>query len=127
MADQLQQTTPVTPGSMAPLVTGIIDDLQELIKQNLALFKVEVREDFKKTKEAAASLGVGIGLAVVGALHLTLMLVYLLWWAFDSAAREHPGLPLGLFRHRRRLVRGSRRGPVLQGQEEARLLQPAAR
>lgn len=94
MADQLQQTTPGTPGSMAPLVTGIIDDLQELIKQNLALFKVEVREDFKKTKEAAASLGVGIGLAVVGALHLTLMLVFLLWWAFDSAARSAPGLPL---------------------------------
>jgi len=75
-------------------VTGIIDDLQELIKQNLTLFKVEVREDFKKTKEAVTSLGVGIGLAVVGALHLTLMLVFLLWWAFDSAARSGPGLPL---------------------------------
>jgi uncharacterized membrane protein YqjE len=94
MADQLQQTTTGTPGSMAPLVAGIIDDLQELIKQNLSLFKVEVREDFKKTKEAAASLGVGIGLAVVGALHLTLMLVFLLWWAFDSAARSASGLPL---------------------------------
>ena len=94
MADQLQQTTTGTSGSVAPLVAGIIDDLQELIKQNLALFKVEVREDFKKTKEAAAALGVGIGLAVVGALHLTLMLVFLLWWAFDSAARSAPGLPL---------------------------------
>ena len=94
MADQLQQTTTGTPGNMAPLVAGIIDDLQELIKQNLALFKVEVREDFKKTKEAAASLGVGIGLAVVGALHLTLMLVFLLWWAFDSTARSASGLPL---------------------------------
>jgi len=90
MADQLQQTPPVssTPGSVAPLVTGIVDDLQELIKQNLTLFKVEVREDFKKTKEAAAALGAGIGLAIVGALHLTLMLVFLLWWAFN------PGLPL---------------------------------
>jgi len=94
MADQLQQTTTGTPGNMAPLVTGIIDDLQELIKQNLALFKVEVREDFKKTREAAAALGVGVGLAVVGALHLTLMLVYLLWWAFDPAARSASGLPL---------------------------------
>lgn len=94
MADQLQQTTTGTPGNMAPLVTGIIDDLQELIKQNLALFKVEVREDFKKTKEAAAALGVGVGLAIVGALHLTLMLVFLLWWAFSSEVRSVSGLPL---------------------------------
>ncbi|MBI1914883.1 MAG: phage holin family protein [Planctomycetes bacterium] len=94
MADQVQPTTTGTSGSVAPLVAGIIDDLQELIKQNLALFKVEVREDFKKTKEAAAALGVGIGLAVVGALHLTLMLVFLLWWAFNPAAPSAPGLPL---------------------------------
>jgi len=94
MADQLQQSPAGTPGSVAPLVAGIVDDLQELLKQNLTLFKVEVREDFKKTKEAAAALGVGIGLAVVGALHLTLMLVFLLWWAFDPAARAASGLPL---------------------------------
>jgi len=94
MADQVQQTTTGTSGSVAPLVAGVIDDLQELIKQNLALFKVEVREDFKKTKEAAAALGVGVGLAVVGALHLTLMLVFLLWWAFNPAFRSAPGLPL---------------------------------
>ncbi len=93
MADQLQQTTTGTTGSVAPLVAGIVEDLQELIKQNLALFKVEVREDFKKTKEAAAALGVGIGFAVVGGLHLTLMLVFLLWWAFNPANRES-GLPL---------------------------------
>jgi len=73
---------------VAPLVTGIIDDLQELIKQNLTLFKVEVREDVKKTRDAAAALGVGIGVAAVGGLHLTLMLVFLLWWLFD------PNLPL---------------------------------
>jgi len=85
MADQVQQTTTGTSGSVTPLVAGIIDDLQELIKQNLTLFKVEVREDLKKTKEAAAALGMGVGLAVVGALHLTLMLVFLLWWAATPA------------------------------------------
>jgi uncharacterized membrane protein YqjE len=93
MADQLQQTTTGTPGNMAPLVAGIIDDLQELIKQNLALFKVEVREDVKKTKEAAGALGVGIGLAVVGGLHLSLMLVFLLWWVSDTTTHA-AGLPL---------------------------------
>jgi uncharacterized membrane protein YqjE len=94
MADQLQQTTTGTPGTVAPLVAGIIDDLQELIKHNLAMFKVEVREDFKKTKDAAAALGVGVGLAVVGVLHLTLMLVFLLSWAFDPNRGATSGLPL---------------------------------
>jgi uncharacterized membrane protein YqjE len=85
MADQLQQTTTGTPGNMAPLVAGIIDDLQELIKQNLAFFTVEIREDMKKSRDAAAALGIGIGVAAVGALHLTVMLVMLLWWALDPS------------------------------------------
>jgi uncharacterized membrane protein YqjE len=88
MADPVQQSDTGTTPSVAPLVAGIIDDLQELIKQNLTLFKVEVRADLRKTKEAASALGVGAGLAVVGGLHLSLMLVFLLWWVFD------PNLPL---------------------------------
>jgi len=87
MADEVQTNTGATP-RVAPLVSGIIDDLQDLIKQNLALFKVEVREDFKKTKEAVSAMGVGAGLAAVGGLHLTLMLVFLLEWLF------RPHLPL---------------------------------
>jgi uncharacterized membrane protein YqjE len=94
MADQVQQTAPGPTGHVAPLVTGIIDDLQELIKQNLTLFKVEVREDLKKTRDAVSALGVGVGLAVVGGLHLTLMLVTLLWWAFDPNRGAASGIPL---------------------------------
>lgn len=88
MADQVQTTNSGTPASVTPLVAGIIDDMQELIKQNLALFKVEVREDLRKTRDAAVSLGIGIGLAAVGGLLLTLMLVFLLEWLF------RPDLPL---------------------------------
>jgi len=87
MADLQTTHDTGTSHSVAPLVTGIVNDLQELLKQNLALFKVEVREDFKKTKESVAALGVGIGLAALGGLLLVLMLVYLLWWAV-------PALPL---------------------------------
>ena len=94
MADQVQQTSPGTQGHVAPLVTGIIDDLQELIKQHLTLFKVEVREDLKKTRDAVSALGVGVGLAVVGGLHLTLMLVTLLWWVFDPNRGAASGIPL---------------------------------
>jgi tetrahydromethanopterin S-methyltransferase subunit D len=94
MADQVQTSpgTSTTP-TVAPLVAGIIDDLQELIKQNLAFFTVEIREDLKKSRDAAAALGIGIGVGAVGLLHLTVMLATLLWWAFDPATQT-TGLPL---------------------------------
>lgn len=88
MADQVQVTNTDSPPSVTPLVTGIINDVQELLRQNLTLFKVEFREDMRKTKDAAISLGTGIGLAAVGGLHLSLMLVFLLNWLFA------PDLPL---------------------------------
>lgn len=86
MAEDVQ-TAPGTSHSVAPLLSGIINDIQDLLKQNLALFKVEVKEDLKKTKESFAALGAGIALAALGSLLLVLMLVHLLNWAV-------PALPL---------------------------------
>ncbi len=73
----------VSEGSLTGLVTGIVNDAQELVKQQFALFKHEVKEDLRKTMEAAIALGVGIAVALVGALSLWLALVFLLDWAFD--------------------------------------------
>src|SRR5438128_1289436 len=73
--------------TLSGLVTGIVHDAQDLLKQQLALFKQEIRDDVRKTKEAALSLGVGLGTLVVGGLLWCLMLVHLLSWAV-------PGLPL---------------------------------
>src|SRR5262249_22828206 len=74
--------------SVTSLVSGIIDDVQELIKQQAALIRSEIRDDFRKTKEAVAAIAVGAGVAVLGVILLSLMAVYLLHWAFD------PNLPL---------------------------------
>ena len=63
---------------MTGLVTGIINDAQELIKQQLALARHEIKEDFRKTKEAALSLALGGTIALLGGLLLGFMLVYLL-------------------------------------------------
>jgi len=52
--------------SMTSLVRGIIDDAQELIKQQFALFKAEVREDSRKTQEATTILGTGALLSLAG-------------------------------------------------------------
>jgi F0F1-type ATP synthase assembly protein I len=64
--------------SMTSLVTGIITDAQDLIKQQLDLVRHEIREDVRKAKEAAASLALGLGIAAVGAILFGTMFVYLL-------------------------------------------------
>jgi len=67
--------------SVTTLVTGIIQDAQELIKQQVALVRTEIRDDFRKTKEGALSLALGLGVVALGALLLCFALVYLLAWA----------------------------------------------
>jgi uncharacterized membrane protein YqjE len=64
--------------SVTSLVTGIINDAQELIKQQVAMLRHEIKEDFRKTKDATLALGVGAGVALLGMILLCLMVVYLL-------------------------------------------------
>jgi len=64
--------------SVGELVTGIVHDAQNLVGQQLALFKQEVREDFQKTRDALVSLALASGLLLVGAIMRCLMCVYLL-------------------------------------------------
>jgi len=73
--------------SMTGLISGIIGDVQGLIQQQLALFKQEIRSDFRKAKEGALSLSVGFGVGILGSFMICLMLVHLLQWLW-------PGLPL---------------------------------
>jgi len=72
---------------VSTLVSGILDDLQALMKQQLALFQHELHDDLQKTKDASVSLIVGFGIAMLSFLMLSHMLVHLMHWAF-------PGLPL---------------------------------
>jgi len=78
MATDLQ-TGPDT--TISELVTGIVKDVQELLAQQLQLFKEELSADFRKTKEAAASLAFGGGALLLAVGFLCLMLVHLLNWA----------------------------------------------
>jgi len=67
--------------STTTLVSGIIADAQHLIEQQLAMFRQELRNDLRKSKEAALSLAVGGGITLVGGVLLLLMLPLLLHWA----------------------------------------------
>jgi len=66
--------------SVTALVTGIISDAEDLLKQQFELLKHEVREDLRKTKEASFVIGLGAWLGLVGAILLVMMLVYLTQW-----------------------------------------------
>src|SRR5262245_19397818 len=76
-----QDTHSGSAPSMTSLVSGIVNDAQELIKQQLAMFRAEIKEDLRKTKQASLALGVGAGVALLGGLFLCLALAFLLWWA----------------------------------------------
>src|SRR5262249_49656521 len=74
--------------SFSGLVSGIVDDAQELIKQQMHLFRHEMQTDIRKTKEGALEEGFGVSVLFLGAILWTFMLVYLLNWLV-------PQLPLG--------------------------------
>jgi hypothetical protein len=69
--------------SMTALVTGIVNDAQELIKQQLALFKSEIRADLARAREAAATLTLGLSILCLGGVLLTFMFAHLLASAYE--------------------------------------------
>jgi Putative Actinobacterial Holin-X, holin superfamily III len=78
MADQVHSPA---DQSVTTLVAGIINDTQELLKQQMALIRSEIRDDFQKTKEGALALTTGAVVCLVAGILLCLMLVHLLNWA----------------------------------------------
>jgi len=70
--------------TVTTLVSGIISDAQDLLKQQFELLKHEVHEDLAKTRDAAMVLGLGSIIGLVGGVLLALMLVHLLNWAVPT-------------------------------------------
>jgi uncharacterized membrane protein YqjE len=52
--------------SVTALTSGIIDDVQELLKQQFELFKHELRDDVAKIKVAALALATAAGVGFMG-------------------------------------------------------------
>lgn len=64
--------------TLTQLVSELVSDTKELLRQEMALAKYEISQEVSKTKVALISLGVGIGIGAIGGLLLILMLVHLL-------------------------------------------------
>jgi len=77
MQDDIQVQVESQP-SMTSLVGGIINDAQQLIRQEVALAKREVQDELAKVKAAAVAGAVAMASSVVGGLLLCFMLVYLI-------------------------------------------------
>ncbi len=75
MADDVHSST---DPSLASLVTGITEDLQQLIRQQAALIRQEVQEDIRKTKEGIIAFALGAGAAAVSVILLAFTIVYAL-------------------------------------------------
>lgn len=73
--------------SISPLVGGILDDTQELIRQELALAKSEVKHEAAKLKTALISVGVAASVFLLALITLSITGAHLLAWLF-------PELPL---------------------------------
>ncbi len=72
-AADASDTTPI-----AELLSGLIGDAQTLVRREIDLAKQEVAIEVNKAKQGAIVLGAGVGVAAVGGILLSFMLVYLL-------------------------------------------------
>jgi hypothetical protein len=80
MAETNLTTPPAPPAgqTMTELVSGIINDAQRLLRQQIDMLKSEVHEDLRRTKQATMFGGLGVVALTVGALSLVFVLVDLL-------------------------------------------------
>jgi hypothetical protein len=94
MATEVQN--PTETNSVASLVSGIVTDVQDLIKQQLQLTRKEIEADFRKTREAASVLALGVGIFFFGGFAFCLMLAHLIHFLAIPAGyvRDTATIPL---------------------------------
>lgn len=77
-------TEPGQRVNMTTLVSGILDDASKLLKQQMNMLRVEIKQDVIKTLSAGKFIVAGLGLSLLGSLFLLLGLVPLLGWLAPS-------------------------------------------
>ncbi len=67
-----------TETSVVKLMRGIVTDVQTLVKQQLALFRHEIKVDLDNAREGVVLLGMGLAILIIGGGLIGAMLVHLL-------------------------------------------------
>jgi hypothetical protein len=83
-----------TEPSITALVKGIVDDAMGLMRQQLAMFKAELRADFEKVRNGVIMLAAGVGPLLLGGLMLCFTVVHLLHWATAPSGADPASIPL---------------------------------
>jgi len=84
-------------GTVTGLVSGILDDAQKLLHQQMEMLKAEVREDFRRSKRAAEFGGAGIVMLTVGFLGLVMCVAYVLHEQFQISMAASWGITAAIF------------------------------
>jgi hypothetical protein len=69
---------------ISSLVSGIINDGQELIKQQLSLFQAELKNDLRQTRDASIPLLIGGIVAGIGAFFLFVTVALWIPWQWPN-------------------------------------------
>jgi hypothetical protein len=79
--------------SMGSLVSGIVDDFRDLVRQELLLARQRIAEDLRKTREATLVWALSVGAMLVSGITFSMMLAHLLHTA-TSPAGDPASVPL---------------------------------
>ncbi len=71
-------TTKSSPEGLGTIVSGIVEDLQEIVRGEVKLAKAEIKDDVSAMGKGAASIAAGAMVALVGFIFLMLGVTYLL-------------------------------------------------
>ena len=83
-----------TDQSTTSLVGGILDDMQNLVKQQVQLTRKEITAEVQKASEAAQFYALGGAILFLGLFFVGLTLVYLVYWLSASAGSDPGRIPL---------------------------------
>jgi hypothetical protein len=82
MENRIAEPTAETGPSLTALISGVVADMQRLVRQEVELAKTEVRQEWHHAKTAAGAMTAGVVLLGLGVLLLCFMFVYMIHY-FD--------------------------------------------
>jgi len=80
--------------SVATLVSGIVSDFKDLVKQQTRLIRQEFETVVQKSKESVSFLAAGFITCMIGAFAICLMLAHLFHWLALPHGADPSSLPL---------------------------------